>query len=203
MSRDLHEEEQDLEILTARFVHDWRIKTRGFKNGKEQKQWLRRGRLVAREFANTKRDDIRSVTSSAHALRLLPVMFLMDRGLEFSKKTSVMGSLDIKDAFRQVDQKKELQVTMNLGGFRASKNSPGQRQGAQAWFNHLVEFLGSIGFELCRENACLGRRADQVFVLIHVDDILYYGQEEAIQHFIGQLREKIEISVSQKKIQIP
>ena len=28
---------------------------------------------------------------------------------------------------------------------------------------------------------------------------LYYGQEEAVQHFIEQLREKFEISVSQMK----
>ena len=80
------------------------------------------------------------------------------------------------------------------------KNLPGQRQGAQAWFNHLVEFLESIGFEFCKENACLWRKADQVFVLIHVDGILYYGQEEAVQHFIEQLREKFEISVSQMKL---
>ena len=99
---------------------------------------------------------------SAHALLLLPVMFLMDRGLEFSRKTSVMGSLDIKDAFLRVDQKKELQAT-NLGRFRVLKNLPGQRQGAQAWFNHLVEFLESIRFSFCKKNACLGRKADQVF----------------------------------------
>ena len=38
--------------------------------------------LVKRiEFANTRRDDIRSPTSSAHALRLLPAMFLMDRDI--------------------------------------------------------------------------------------------------------------------------
>ena len=30
--RDLLEEEQGLEILTARFVHDWRIKIRKFKS---------------------------------------------------------------------------------------------------------------------------------------------------------------------------
>ena len=29
---------------------------------------------------------------------------------------------------------------------------------------------------------------------------LYYGQEEAVQHFIEQLREKFEISVSQMKL---
>ena len=130
---------------------------------------------MAREFANAKRNDIHSPASSTHALRLLPVMLLMDRGQEFSRKTSAMGSLDIKDAFLQVDQKKELQATTNLGRFRVLKNLPGQRQGAQAWFNHLVEFLESIGFEFFKENACLRRKAEQVFVLIHVDDILYYG----------------------------
>ena len=60
--RDLLEGEQDLEILTTRFVHDWRIKTRRFKSGK---------RTVARDFANAKRDDIHSPTSSTHARKHL------------------------------------------------------------------------------------------------------------------------------------
>ena len=86
----------------------------------------------------------------------------------------------------------------SIAGLRVEE-LPGQRQGAQAWFNHLVEFLESIGFEFCKENACLGRKADQVFVLFHADYILHYGQEEAVQNFIGQLRGKFEISVSQMK----
>ena len=76
--RNLLNEKQDLEIFTTHFVHDWRIKTRRFKSGKEQKQRLRRGRLVAKESDNTERDDIYSPTSSAHTLRLLPMIFLMD-----------------------------------------------------------------------------------------------------------------------------
>ena len=64
-----------------------------------------------------------------------------------------MGSFDIKDAFLQVDQKKELQATTDPGRFRALKKLLGQRQGAQAWFNHLVEFLKSVGFDFCKENA--------------------------------------------------
>lgn len=37
--------------LTTKFVYDWRIKERVNNDGTTSKQWLRRSRLVAREFA--------------------------------------------------------------------------------------------------------------------------------------------------------
>ena len=37
--------------LTTKFVYDWRLKSFMGENGLERKRWLRRSRLVAREYA--------------------------------------------------------------------------------------------------------------------------------------------------------
>ena len=58
--------------LTTRFVHDWRAKPRP---GMERKQWLRRSRMVAREYANEKNDEVHSPASGGQALRLLPLIY--------------------------------------------------------------------------------------------------------------------------------
>ena len=72
----LKPDEANLVVLTTRFVYDWRIKTYVEKNGTKRKRWLRRARLVARDYAVGKRDDVYSPASGQHALRLLPVLVL-------------------------------------------------------------------------------------------------------------------------------
>ena len=74
--RDLLEEANGLDALTTRFVHDWRIKDRTMKNG--QKIRMRRARMVAREYANERRDDVHSPASGCQSHRLLPLLFLME-----------------------------------------------------------------------------------------------------------------------------
>ena len=96
--------------LTIRFVYDWRWKPTGKAEGGQDPQfkWLRRARLVAREyaFAEGKRDDVFSPASSSHLLRLLPALYLCKTALDDfpGDDPYVLGSLDIKDAFLQVDQ---------------------------------------------------------------------------------------------------
>ena len=45
------------------------------KGDTKRKRWLRRARLVARDYALDKRDDVYSPASGQRALRLLPVLF--------------------------------------------------------------------------------------------------------------------------------
>ena len=57
--------------LTTRFVRDWRVKV--FDDGASRiKRWMRRSRLVAREFATTKRLDTFSPATGAHVSNVLP-----------------------------------------------------------------------------------------------------------------------------------
>lgn len=63
--------------VTTKSVRDWRWKE--FKAGGTSRfRWLRRSRLVAREYAVDKRDDVFSPASSGHLLRLLPVLYLAE-----------------------------------------------------------------------------------------------------------------------------
>ena len=97
-----------LDKLITKFVRDWRVKTRQLPDGSSKKQWVRRPRLVAREYAVEKRDDVYSPASASHALRLLPVLYLAMRSLGYDHDGEtgkpVIGALDVKDAFLQVPQ---------------------------------------------------------------------------------------------------
>ena len=62
--------------LTAKFVRDWGVKISG-KGGGERKRWMRRSRLVAGEFATTKRLDTFSPATGAHLSDILPFKYLL------------------------------------------------------------------------------------------------------------------------------
>lgn len=100
--------------VTTKFVRDWRWKE--WKGDRPPKsRWLRRSRLVAREYALDKRDDVFSPASSGHLLRLLPVLYLAEVGelKEAAGRSEVevmLGTMDIKDAFLQVPQEEPLRL---------------------------------------------------------------------------------------------
>ena len=125
--------------LTTRFVRDWRAKHRD-KEGSGPKQWLRRSRLVAREYATDKRDDIYAPATGGQALRLLPLIYLGKKAEEaMGGEKTILGSLDVKDIFLQVKQEVPTQVITATGHFEVLRNLPGQRIGAKAWLDHLTE----------------------------------------------------------------
>ena len=200
-------QEADLDALTTRFVYDWRIKTYVEKSGTQRKRWLRRARLVARDYAHDKRDDVYSPASGQYALRLLPVLFLsaasMEKDFEHYKGKPVIGALDVKDAFLQVPQEKPLRITTAVGEYKVLRNLPGQRIGAKAWYEHLRSYLiEEQGFSFDIINPCLGKRGvgeDLVCVLIHVDDIMFTGKEEPVNNFIQSMEKRFDIEVNVMK----
>ena len=183
--------------LTTQFVRDWRAKHRD-KEGSGPKQWLRRSRLVAREYATDKRDDVHAPATGGQALRSLPLLYLGKKAEEqLGGEQTILGSLDVKDAFLQVGQEVPTQVTTATGHFEVLRNLPGQRIGAKAWFDrfdHLTEWLRSRGFKFCPENPCL-RKASSMCVLIHVDDIMFVGDKDnALSEFIPEMKKVFDIS---------
>ena len=193
--------DEQLETLTTKFVYDWRIKEfrmppeEGQAEGKLVKRWMRRSRLVAREYATDKRDDVHSPASGGQSLRLLPIIYMMMRNVEgFNQEELAIGALDIKDAFLMVEQEKKVQVTTHFGRYRINRNLPGQRLGAKAWFLHLTKFLKEKGFTFCDENPCLARRDSSIFVLVHVDDIQMCGVKAEVMKFVKELESAFKIS---------
>ena len=190
--------------LTSKFVYDWRLKDRKQPDGTTCKCWLRRSRLVAREYAFwEKRNDTYAPATSTHILNLLPMMYL--QGLtdvadeNFNHDDSLcLGTLDVKDAFLMVDQPSPMLVTLLGQTFTVRRNLPGQRLGAKSWYWFLREFLSSeMDFEWCKEQPCLARNAS-CCIMVHVDDILFCGNRRYWQKtFLTKLAAKFKISHSE------
>eukprot|EP00435_Cladocopium_sp_Y103_P051533 s2110_g16.t1 len=114
--------------LTTKFVKDWRKKLYVSFDGQSRERWMRRSRLVAREYANTKRDDTFSPATGARTSNLLPVYFLdlkaQSEGCDECYKPLV-ASLDIKDAFLQVSQEQPIEASLWGSTYVILKNLPG------------------------------------------------------------------------------
>ena len=197
-------EDAHLDKLTTRFVHDWRIKPYVQPDGKTRKRWLRRARLVAREYANDRCDEVYSPASGQHSLRLLPALFLNNiaasQGIYGEQGAPVLGALDIKDAFLQVPEERPLQITTNTGYYKVLKNIPGQRIGAKAWYEFLRTYLEKeLRFTFDVVNPCWGKKdtdSELICVLVHVDDVMFTGRQKSIGAMPGMEMEVVWASRS-------
>ena len=187
--------------LTTRFVHDWRQ-----KDCSGVKRWLRRGRLVAREYNIDKRSDTYSPATSTHVLNVLPVVYLQQCADQQSMRElnvhsddePLMASLDVKDAFLCAPQEQPLRVQLGSLSYLVHRNLPGQRMAARLWYEHLRKFMEKeMAFEFCPEQPCLARN-DKCSVLIHVDDILYVGSKKFwTETFIPKFKSTFMVSASE------
>ena len=101
--------------LTTKMVRDWRRKLYVCER-QSRERWMRRSRLVAREFAVDKRDDRYSPATGCHTANIRPVLFLQKEaeteGMD-EKYLRFLFSLDVKDAFLQVPQKEPIRVDLH------------------------------------------------------------------------------------------
>ena len=111
--------------LSTKIVYDWR-----HRDG----QWKRRGRLVAREFRWLTDCDLAALfspTGVASTVKLLSAWFV-------STDRYSLGSVDIDDAYLQVEQDEPTIVNVEEGKwYELGYTLPGQRTGSSAWFNKL------------------------------------------------------------------
>ena len=192
--------------LTTKFVYDWRLKDKVNPDGSSEKRWLRRSRLVAREFAFwEKRSDTYSPATSTHILNVLPMKFLQSLvdvpTCENESLSKVcLGTLDVKDAFLMVDQPSPMLVSLLGKQYTVKRNLPGQRLGAKSWYWHLRSFLSEkMSFEWCKEQPCLAKNS-QCCIMVHVDDIRYCGDRAYWQQtFLPKFAEVYKISHSELK----
>ena len=190
--------------LTTKFVRDWRLKMFG-EGASQQKRWMRRSRLVAREFATSKRLDTFSPATGAHVSNILPFKYLLMKNELADMKCKagydvVLSSLDVSDAFLQVEQDNPVLVKLQGIDWVICRNLPGQRLGAKQWFQHLRAHLEStMGFEFSPEQPCMARTKDCT-ILIHVDDILFCGLESFWRDvFLPNMSQKFKVSHDELK----
>eukprot|EP00435_Cladocopium_sp_Y103_P042005 s2855_g11.t1 len=156
------------EHLTAKFVYDWRIKDCTMDDGSVCRRWLRRSRLVAREFSFwEKRDHLQPCD-----LHTYP---------EFAANVV-----------------KPMSVSLLGKTYKVCKNLPGQRLGAKAWYWSFREMLAKeLDMQWCQEQPCLARN-DHCCIMLHVDDVMFCGDSTYWSDVLLQkLKNRCKISFSQ------
>ena len=187
---------RSMKSLSTKMVRTWRRKRRG-----NQSYYLRRSRLVAREFKwLEEKQGLFSPSTTTNVVKLIPVLFLMWR-MTRPDTTYAIASIDVKDAYLEVPQEEPVIAGLpadyvGTGKYVFLRCVPGQRDGAQRWFSYYVSFLKSeMPLTACVENPAI-MRVPEGPMLMHVDDGLTLGPLEWLkQKYIPTLKTKFEISV--------
>ena len=180
--------------LTTKFVFDWRFRER---------KWIRRARLVAREFKSQEhRTDTFSPATSASLVRLIPILGL--------QQEHSLYSIDVKDAFLQVPQRNRTACEFpkeyvelfgdedpqcRNDGFLLLRVLPGQRDAALLWSDHFANTLQEQEFS--RSVACptLFRDTRNSILVVHVDDIQAAGKSKHLEPVLNKIGETYELKV--------
>eukprot|EP00435_Cladocopium_sp_Y103_P068164 s313_g31.t1 len=175
-------------------------------NGDVVKRWLRRSRLVAREYAFLeRRDDCFSPATSSHVMNLLPMIYLKNCAERFEcegqTEEHILATIDVKDAFLCVPQEKPFAVKLAGRKYIIAKNLPGQRLGAKAWYWFFRNYLTTtFNYEWCTEQPCLCKNKDSVLML-HVDDVLFTGtKRSAVGGLLYLARDRPDLAFPVKEL---
>ena len=184
-----------MKSLSTRFVRTWREKVFG-----QRRVWLRRSRLVAREYAwLADRSDLFSPASNSISGRLLQTMFLRQKDDGF-----LLAAIDVADAFLTVKQREKTKVSLSdiaavFTTYQLGNVLPGQRAGSQWWYEDLTGVLcADLQMTQCEEYPNLLCNADRTcMVLLHVDDMLVCGKKDyVIDKFVFTLQKHYKISAN-------
>ena len=177
--------------LSTKIVYDWR-----HRDG----QWKRRGRLVAREFRWLTDYDIAALfspTGVASTVKLLSALFTSTDGY-------ILGSVDVSDAYLQVEQSEPTVVEIDGNYYELGYTLPGQRTGSSAWFNKLQGIVEKHGLKSDEGLPALFYKLPKdgepgIIILSHVDDLEIF----ATKHGFKDLVKKLEAEGLKLKVEGP
>jgi hypothetical protein len=141
-----------------------------------------KARLVVKGFRQIAGRDYEEVFAPTAQQATLRVMMA-----HASAKHLEVEQLDVRTAFLNGDLSEEvyLRLPSELGGkiWKLHKALYGLKQAARAWHDKLRDEMLKHGFTPCKHEPCLffrGQGDMRVYVVIHVDDALIFGQRPAI-----------------------
>ena len=158
-------EEENLEGMTnlqSKYVRDWRF--RPSEDGKTW-SWVRRSRLVAKEFKFI--DPLMEHLYAPGSLACLQKLFA---GLVCSCPRLCLFTGDIKDAYLTVPQRRPTFIRHEGLIFELKFNLPGQRAGARDFYDKLAGILKDDGVESFEAAPAFFIEPKTVGVSAHVDD---------------------------------
>ena len=165
--------------LSTKIVYDWR-----HRDG----QWKRRGRLVAREFRWLTDYDIAALfspTGVASTVKLLSALFTSTDGY-------ILGSVDVSDAYLQVEQSEPTVVEIDGSYYELGYTLPGQRTGSSAWFSKLQGIVEKYGLKSDEGLPALFYKLPRggepgIIILSHVDDLEIFATKSGFKDLVKKL----------------
>ena len=185
------EELQQVTLLSARSVYDWRW---------GEMRWKRRCRFVAREFKGYTKGTAETFAPTAGVgARLVLLMRVVYKWM--------LQFVDVKDAFLLVFQKTCVLVTVpdwwqpenaHLERYGALHRSlPSQRNAASRWYDFPHDNLVDLQFETIPILPSVFRHHTRNLVwCTHVDDLILAGTQSDLEWCTEELKKKFAISDS-------
>ena len=172
--------------LSAKMVRTWRNKQREEKDENGQvvstTAWLRRSRLVGRDFNFLEyRADVYSPASSSAVVKLLPCMAVTNAMMV----DGAIAALDVSNAFVQAPQPTPRKVSLDGAEYVILKCLPAQHDASKLWYAFFIERLRAhMEISICPVQPCIIRCScngrDGGALLLHVDGVLILGRESWI-----------------------
>ena len=180
-------------FLTTKVVRDWR----------KRPNWLRRSRLVAREFRSWEpwQAELFAPSSNLAVIHALMAVALTE-DLE-------LVTLDVKDAYLNVRQRNPVVIKVDerlVGGstrrmvpYVLEYLLPGQRAAASEWFDFMVNLLGEAGLTGFPKEPTLfrGEGPDLTKMVLHADDGILAATRERREALVSQVGKRVEVQVSE------
>ena len=175
--------------ITTKFVITW-------KHRVEKGGWFRRARLVARQFRNSIELEQTFAPTSAMIVPRLLMHLLVNVYSAF-----VAMTIDVKDAFLMAEQPEDEHAFVSLDDalYKLTRCLPGQRTAASQWFQLFLKTCKAFGLEADVMQPTLFRIPNELYLTVHVDDILLVGNPAIIKRFVAFLENEMKWSIEKKR----
>ncbi len=162
-----------------------------------------RARLVGREIATHKRDDLFAATPPLESLRYIVSRCASHQYLANAADRFCIMSNDIKRAYFYAPSTRPIYIEIPAEDFEEGDEGMvgqlnlslyGTRDAAMNWTKTFTDHLVSIGFE--RGTACpcnFHHRGRDIALTVHGDDFTSTGREVELRWLDGQLRTKYDV----------
>ena len=177
------EEEKEYNVISSKLATVW-------KHRQEKHGWFRRARLVARQFKNSVDFEEFSTfapTSASIIPRLFAHMMLNVH------VTRLITMVDVKDAFMMAEQPSDEKNAIRFKDklFGLIRCLPGQRTAAKCWYDVFKGVVTRYGGTTNPLQPTLFKLKD-LFISVHVDDLMMLGSPTATKNFLEQWKLDIE-----------
>ena len=187
------------QVLTTKVVRDWR----------KRPGWLRRSRLVGREFRTMAAytQELFAPASTLATVHMF-ISWALSKGLEIT-------TIDVKDAYLNVPQPSPvtIQVERRMFGENApgtvtlvlDKLLPGQRIGASAWYGYARDILHEAGLESFVKEPTLFRSKEEgndTALILHADDGLLASTRAERAKFEATFGAKVTLQVAEPLLEV-